>query len=299
VGITLGAAGRIARLARRLGVDLIHSHALTAHVEVALAGRLARIPTVVDLHDIVVPGVGRKVLGLAARLTDVVIANSAATASTVSTGRVEVINPGVDLDRFHPGTADESVRAALARDPAAPIVGILGRVDPEKGIDVVLRAVAALDGELAATQVAVVGAPNVAGEDFAAGLRVLGEQLLGGRVRFTGARSDVPDVYRALDVLVNASRAEPFGRTVLEAQASGVPVIGTRSGGIPEFVSDGTSGLLVPPGEPEALADALRRLLTDADLRARVVAGGVASAADRAVPVQAARVADVYRSVVR
>ena len=74
--------------------------------------------------------------------------------------------------------------------------------------------------------------------------------LLGDRARFVGPVDDVPGVLRSLDVLVNASASEPFGLSVLEAQASGVPVIGTDAGGIPEFVTDGETGLLVAPGGP-------------------------------------------------
>lgn len=289
------AAGvRIARLARRLGVDVLHSHALNAHPEVAVAGRLAGVPTVLDLHDIVVPGFGRRVLGAAAALADIVIANSRATAATVAGGDVRVVNPGVDVERFHPGPADPTVRAELAADPTAPVVGILGRVDPEKGIDVVLRAVARLER----VQAVVVGAPNVADETFAEELRSLGDDLLGARARFVGPRDDVPDVLRALDVLVNASRAEPFGRTVLEAQASGVPVIGTDAGGIPEFVTDGTSGRLVPPGDAAALASAIAEVLGDAELRETLRAGGLEAARSRSVPNQAALVAAIYRDAV-
>jgi glycosyltransferase involved in cell wall biosynthesis len=224
-----------------------------------------------------------------------VIANSGATAATVTGGRVEIVNPGVDLDRFHPGSVDARLRAELSSDPAAPLVAILGRIDPEKGIDVVLRAVAALPGG----HVVVVGAPNVAGAEFGAGLEHLGAELLGDRVRFTGARADVPEVLRAVDVVVNASRAEPFGRTVLEAQACGVPVIGTRSGGIPEFVTDGESGLLVPPGDVDALAGALRRLFESSTLRSTVRAGGLANAERLAVPNQVEKVAAIYRRVAR
>ena len=295
---TARASWRVARLARRLDVDLLHSHALNAHAEVALAARLARRPAVLDLHDIVMPGLGRRVLAGAARLADSVIANSAATASTVVGARVTVVNPGVDRTRFVPGPADPALRAELAVDTDAPLVAILGRVDPEKGIDVVLRAVARLDGELAAAQVVVVGAPNVADEAFDDGLRSLGRELLGDRARFVGARDDVPAVLRAVDVVVNASRAEPFGRTVLEAQSSGVPVIGTDSGGIPEFVVQGESGLLVPPGDPDALAAALSRVLGDPAARARLIAGGLEVADARTVPAQAAKVADVYRAAV-
>jgi glycosyltransferase involved in cell wall biosynthesis len=290
---TLRAAVALRRLARSTGAHLLHSHGLTAHLEVAIAGRLARRPVVLDLHDIVVPGVGRRVLDTAARLADTVIANSAATAATVTAGRVEIVNPGVDRDRFHPAPADWRVRAELTAAPAAPLVAILGRVDPEKGIDVVLRAVAAVPD----CHLAVVGAPNVAGAEFGAGLERLGAALLGDRVRFTGARADVPDVLRAVDVLVNASQAEPFGRTVLEAQACGVPVIGTRSGGIPEFVRDGESGLLVPPGDVDALAAALRRLLDSSPLRDAVRAGGLANAERLAVPNQVEKVAAIYRRV--
>ena len=82
---------------------------------------------------------------------------------------------------------------------------------------------------------------------------------------FAGRRADVPDVLRCLDVLVNASDAEPFGRSVLEAQASGVAVVGTDAGGIPEFVDSDVTGLLVPPGVPAALRAALARVLADAE----------------------------------
>jgi glycosyltransferase involved in cell wall biosynthesis len=290
---TVRAARTIARLAREHRPDVVHSHALNAHLDVALAGRLARRPTLLDLHDIVVPGVGRRVLSVAARLADVVLANSTATAATVTSGRVEVVNPGVDLERFHPGPCDGALRATLTSEPAAPLVAILGRIDPEKGVEHVLRAAAAVDG----VHVVVVGAPNVADERFADGLRVLGADLLGDRVRFVGPRADVPDVLRVVDVLVNASRAEPFGRTVLEAQASGVPVIGTDSGGIPEFVDHDRTGLLVPPGDVEALAAAMRRLTGDASLRNRLRDAALASAMTRSVPAQAEKVAAIYRSV--
>ncbi|CAN5621187.1 hypothetical protein BH18ACT1_BH18ACT1_02380 [soil metagenome] len=109
----------------------------------------------------------------------------------------------------------------------------------------------------------------------------------------------MPEVLRALDVLVNASRAEPFGRSVLEAQASGVPVVATDAGGIPEFVSDGVTGLLVPPGDEPALAAAIDRLLEDEELRARLAAAGRAQAEERfALETRYDLVAGVFRGAV-
>jgi glycosyltransferase involved in cell wall biosynthesis len=188
------------------------------------------------------------------------------------------------------------VRAALGGREGRPLVGIVGRVDPEKGVNVLARALARATGPAAGATLAVVGDVAVGSTSGAAMLRDEVERLLGDRVRFTGRRDDVPEVHRALDVLVNASAAEPFGRSVLEAMASGTPVVATASGGIPEFVDDGVTGLLVPPADETALAGALDRLLGDAGLRARLAEAGRAAAEARfALPTRYELVADVFR----
>jgi glycosyltransferase involved in cell wall biosynthesis len=287
----------IARRARRH--DLVQSHSLYAHLETAAAGRLSRRPVVLDVHDIVNPGLGRTLLSAAARAATATIANSAATAAMVGgvdARGVVVVNPGVDLDVFRPAPPDPSLRASLSADPDAPLVGILGRVDPRKGVDDLVEAMAKLAAGGRRACLAVVGREFVGSADWGRALRARAGELLGDRVRFVGP-SDRPDqVLRALDVLVNASHHEPFGRTILEAQASGTPVVATDSGGVPEFVADGVTGLLVPPRDPSALSDALERLLVDDALRARLAAAGRAQAEEAfGIDRQAARVAAVYR----
>ena len=299
VRVVVADARRIAHLIRSTDADAVQSHDLNANVEVGLAARWTRRPAVVDLHDIVAPGLGRVVLGFASRLASVTIANSRATAATVRAGRVEVVNPGVDLERFSPGPAKPGVRDGLAARPDRPIVGILGRVDPEKGIDILAAAMARLGGEFSDAQLAVVGAPLVGGDVFGRTLRDDVTALLGDRVRFVDPTEEVPDVMRALDVMVNASRREPFGRTVLEAQACGVAVIGTSSGGIPEFVTDGVNGVLVPPGDPEALARGLEHVLGNAAFRGRITAQGCVDAARLSTDHQASLVDGIIRSVTR
>ncbi|MGA2519800.1 MAG: glycosyltransferase family 4 protein, partial [Acidimicrobiales bacterium] len=110
--------------------------------------------------------------------------------------------------------------------------------------------------------------------------------------------TDVPGTLRALDVLVNASVAEPFGLSVLEAQATGVAVVGTAAGGIPDFVFDGDNGLLVPSGDAEALSKALERLVTDDELRARIASRGRTTALGRGTEARADTVAALYRQAV-
>ncbi len=292
-------AATIARRARAF--DVVQSHSLWAHLETALAGRCARRPVLLDLHDIVDEGAGRSVLGLAARLATLTLANSAATASTVprAAAKTRIVHPGVDVTRFHPGPADPRIRAELTADPGAPLIAIIGRIDPNKGVEVVVDAIARFDPSRAVPHLAVVGREHIGASDHASGLRRRAEQALGVRVRFLPPRDDVPDVMRAVDVVVNASRHEPFGRTILEAQACGVPVVGTNAGGIPEFVAEGETGLLVPPFDVGAMERALSSLLTDPVLRDRLSRQGAEQARRQfSLRAQASAAAEAYRYAV-
>jgi glycosyltransferase involved in cell wall biosynthesis len=302
IGEARGAALAVPAIARLAGTaDVLHSQSLDGHLEVAVAGRLRGRPTILQIHDLVAPGVGRRVLGTAASLAAHTLAISAAVAACVAgpaRRRVEVLHHGIDLHTFTPGPPNAAVRAALARRPADPIVGILGRIDPEKGVNVLLDAIGRLDARFG-VQCAVIGAPM---RDASWAERLLAEarDQLGERVRVVPPRRDVADVLRALDVVVNASSAEPLGLTLIEAQACGVPVIATTGGGAAEVVADGETGLLVPPGDAGALAGAVSRLLGDPDLRSGLGRAGRRRALrcfDQ--ETYADRLADLYRSVLR
>jgi glycosyltransferase involved in cell wall biosynthesis len=301
---TAAGARMVARASRPM--DVIHSNSLWGHLDCVLGGRLAGRPVVLELHDLVRPGMGRHLLRVATALSSGVMAISNAVAATagmspsVDNGRFRIVPQAVDTERFHPGAADPELRLLLGRDPALPTVGIVGRIDPEKGVDVVVRAMSLLGGSAARCQLAVIGAPGLDPGDYERQVRSEAADLLGDHVRFTGPLSDVPGALRSLDVVVNASAAEPFGLSVLEAQASGVAVIGTAAGGIPEFVADGDTGLLVPPGDAPALAAALRRLLDDGDLRARLGRNGRSAVeAHHGLGGRADAVAAMYRSVAK
>lgn len=295
---TLGNARRLARLARQ--VDAVHSNSLWIHLDCAIAGRLARRPVVLELHDLVRPGMGRQVLKVAARLAARTVAISRAVADTVSlhNGRLRVVPQAVDTERFRPGPADQAWRERLSQRPDEPLVGVVGRIDPEKGIATVVRAMALLDGAASKSGLAVVGAPGLDDGAHATALRDEATTLLADRARFVGQVDDVPAVLRSLDVLVNASTSEPFGLSVLEAQASGVPVIGTDAGGIPEFVTEGETGLLFDPGRSDQLAAALRRLLETPALRHDLaLAARENVVAHHTLESRAAALAGLYRAV--
>jgi len=270
-GTTLRSARRIAHLAH--GVDVINSSSLWAHFDCALAGRLARRPVVLDMHDIVRPGVGRRLQTLAVRMSSASIAVSNAVADCVGpfgTPKLRIMVPAVDLDRFRPGPHDPEMRRRLTSSESDPLIGIVGRIDREKGVDLVVRAVAALTGPPARAHLVVVGSPGFDSGGYLEQLKVDAGRLLGDRARFAGRIDDIPEVLRTLDVVVNASVAEPFGLTVLEAQASGVPVVATRSGGVTDYLTDGDNALLVPVGDADAMSRALELVLSDAALRAQL-----------------------------
>ena len=146
------------------------------------------------------------------------------------------------------------------------MVGSVGNIAPKKGYDVLIRALAKARGEINDLACVIVGADD---HRMRAGLERLGDSLgLGGRLRFVGFQEKVCPYLDAMDLFVLASVDEGFGIALLEAMASGKPVVATAVDGPPEIVEDGGSGLLVPPGDHEALAKAMVELLKDPQRRA-------------------------------
>ena len=278
---TTANARRIAALGSALQVDCIHANAHWSHLEAALGGRLARLPVLLLLHDLL-PGVAGRLRAAAVRIADASVAVSNPVAGCLperARPRVTVIHNGVDPMALSPGPAQPDVRRELAADPSAPIVLAMCRLDPRKGVDQIIRAVAALDGDLGRAQLAIVGTGST-GEGLARRLRMLGAELLGDRVRFLGPRQDIAAVLRSVDVLVQASAREGLGLSVLEAQACGTSVVAYPASGTSEIVRDGETGLLARQDDVAHLSACIGRVLTDAGLRfhlARVARAQVAT----------------------
>jgi D-inositol-3-phosphate glycosyltransferase len=211
---------------------------------------------------------------------DLLIANTDAEAGQLvgwygaTPDRVRTIAPGVDLDVFRPGSR-EGCRAALGIAPDALVLLFVGRLQPLKAPDVLVRAAARmieLDPDLAGRlQVIVVGAPSGTGLADPDGLRTLAAELgMAGAVRFEppAARELLADYYRAADLTVVPSYNESFGLVALESQACGTPVVAAAVGGLPTAVVDGVTGALVDSHRTAAWAEVLADLLADPERRA-------------------------------
>lgn len=269
------AVWRLARLIRREGIDLVHTNTLHALHGFAAAW-LARRPHVWHVREIVLQSrvMRRLELFLARRFADRILAMSGAIAAMFAPAprQLAVLHDGIDLNAFRPDQRTAGgplVRRELGLAADDVVAGVVCRLDHWKGVDVFLRAAA----RVPQAKFIVAGGAVEGREEFAASLHALARGL-GVDVRFTGWRygpERIAELHAALDVLVLPSVwPEPFGLVLLEAMASGKPVIATRHGGPLEIVAEGETGLLVAPGDVDELAAAMTALLRDAALRERM-----------------------------
>jgi L-malate glycosyltransferase len=265
----------LARLLRRERPDVFHAHMSSpvACKWALAAAALARVPAVlgtVQVGQYEPPNRSAAwQLRLLARRVDRYLAVSREIADELverlgwPAAKVEVVYNAVDLSRFEV-TAPPGLREQLGGSEARPLVLTAARLDPQKGHRVLLEAAARLPEAI--FLLAGEGPERERLEGLAAELGVAE------RVRFLGRRDDVPQLLAACDVFALPSLYEGSSLAVLEAMAAGKAVVSSAIGGTEELVEDGISGLLVPPGDADALAKALRRLLGDAGLREELAA---------------------------
>jgi glycosyltransferase involved in cell wall biosynthesis len=186
-----------------------------------------------------------------------------------------VIPNGVDLARFDLPVAACALRREFGIPREAPLLGVVARLEPEKGHRYLIEAMPAILRGAPETWLVIVGEGSLDGE-----LRAQAAALPRGardRIVFTGRREDVAAITGDVDVAVLPSLREAQGISILEAMARRKPVVASAVGGIPEVLTNGLDGLLVPPADPAALADACIRLACSPELRARMGEAGRAT----------------------
>ncbi len=256
------AVARLIALARRIRVDVVHSNSLHSWYGWA-AARALGLPHVVHAREIVVQSKTalRVERALCRHFTTRVIAVSYAVAAQLDPANVVVLDEYLDPDEFSPSYAGVfRTRVGLPDD--APVVGAVARLDPLKGLDVLLDAYAIARATRADLQLVIVGSPVLGQDAYADDLRARVAATPG--VHLLESRDDVPDVMADLDVLAFPSvEPESYGLVLVEALASGTPVIASDHGGPPEIVGRATPGTatVVPPGDADALGTALLDLL--------------------------------------
>jgi glycosyltransferase involved in cell wall biosynthesis len=268
---------RLLEIIRTREIDLVHAHLTYSSIWSAIATRLTRVPSFASLH--VAPTATRALhdsvrhrisVGLRDRLmialmnrwsTGVVAVSGALRDDYLARGlkkeKVRVVHNGVELERFARSREESRARLAaeLGLDPGTPVVVTVSVLRPAKGIEVLLDAVRAVPN---ANFVIIGDGPKRAEWEALAGS--LG---IASRIRWAGYRTDVDALLAGCDLFVLPSFDDAFPTVLLEAMGAGLPVVATRVGGIPEIVTEGVTGRLVPPGDAPALAAAIAALIGD------------------------------------
>ncbi len=266
-----------ATLAARLAdvrADVVHNHMYRAEVvgtkaAIALGEAGHRRPWVIStVHSSRVRSAEDQegLRRLTPSINHLVVVSNSIDRKVVEEGRTaaprSLIYNGIDLDRYDHQEPCCTLREEFAMEPDSQIVGVVGRLELEKGHPTLLEAWPLVLQSVPGAYLMIVGE----GSRLDALREIAHEQGIERHVVFTGRRDDIPAVTAAFDVAVLPSYREAQGLTILEAMAMSRPVVASDVGGIPEMIEDGVTGLLVPPHDPPALAGAIVRLLRDHQL---------------------------------
>jgi sugar transferase (PEP-CTERM/EpsH1 system associated) len=257
---------RLARLFRRERPDVVHTHSWGTLCEGLVAARLAGVRRVVhgEHGTMETRGHNLRVQRLAWGWTDGVLSVSSRLAERLSAqvgyplDSIKVIRNGIDTARFRPDKRD-AARHSFGLGPRDVVIGTAGRLVPVKDHATLLNALALLKSQGVAFRAIIAGD----GPLRATLAALAGSTGLAHAVDFLGERGDIEDVMAACDVFALSSTSEGLSNTIMEAMATGLPVVATDVGGTEELVEDGRTGLLVPPSDPAAFAAALADLAKD------------------------------------
>lgn len=257
----------LARWFKRHGIALAYTHTVKAHFLGAPAARAAGIPCVIHLRDILEGSARIALRAVSSACSQQRIAISRAVADAYALPHTTVVFNPVDVAEFAdlPSRAQACERIGIPFDERDVTIGIVGRINRWKGHDRFLRIASALSQNVNARYV-IAGSPVFRDADFLPELQRQASDLgLSDRVHFVPWTDDVRSIYAALDVHCNCSSREPFGRSIVEAAACGVPTVCFADAGAAEILTDGVNGRVVPPGDEAAFARALREMLASAD----------------------------------
>jgi glycosyltransferase involved in cell wall biosynthesis len=274
----LSAAWRLSRLIKQLKPAIVHAHdphgVAMAGMALSMSTQLAKPPLVasrrVDFHL-----KGNRMSRWKYRQVDCFICASEAirqmlVADGVPPERAVTVHEGIDLDRVD-AAPPAKLHEELWLPHHAPVVGNVAALVPHKGHRHLIEAAAAVVRQVPDTRFVIAG-----DGDLRQGLeRQIREHHLEKHVLLAGFRPDVLSLHKAFDVFVMSSVTEGLGTSLLDAMACGKPIVATSTGGIPEVVIDGQTGILVPPRDHDAMAAAIVKLLKDPQLRARMGAAGL------------------------
>jgi glycosyltransferase involved in cell wall biosynthesis len=283
----LAQQARLARHIVRRGVQIVHAYNFYGNVFATPPARLVAPVTIASIRDRApyLTAMQKRVQRYACQFADCILVNADAVKDWLigegyNGSKISVIRNGVDLSRFDNAPPRAELRRELGLPDGTPLVGVISRLTRLKGLEHFLEAAAMVRARVPNARFLIAGETSPMDREYLGELQQYAERCgVAESVIFTGLRRDVPAVLSSLDVSVMPSLNEALSNVVLESMAAGAPTVATRVGGTPEAIADGVTGVLVPPADSRALADAIVHLLHDTRLathlgaaaRARIV----------------------------
>jgi glycosyltransferase involved in cell wall biosynthesis len=268
-GIRPGIAAQLRSVFHRLSPDVVHTHQISALLYAGAAAKWAGVPLTIHTEH------GReryaqrwrtRMLGrLAGRFARTFfcltedMASAVRASRIVPNGKIRVILNGIDTSQFVTPCDTGPIRASLSIGPDSPVIGTVGRLTEVKRQDVLIGAFAAVKRRFESTHLLLVGDGPLRQE-----LERLANSLgVGGSVHFAGYQAATAPFIQAMTIFALTSASEGMPQAAIEASVTGLPIVASCVGGLPELIEDGRTGLLVPPGNVSAFAEAMCRLLDD------------------------------------
>jgi glycosyltransferase involved in cell wall biosynthesis len=264
------------KIIRSYKFDLIHTN-MEVVLQSGLAARVMGIPSVYHVRstsiahprrvcDLLVAGINR--------CSDEIIVVSKAVGQIFFqrgiNDKVSIIYNSIDTDQFGKVSKEKvcTLRNELTQGSGGPLVATVGRINPRKGLECFIKAIALVETHCSNTRFAIVGdASDPLEQNYLKGLKDLANTLgVASKLVFVPAKQNIAELMSAIDIFVMSSINEGFGRVAIEAMAANRPVIASNIGGLPEIVEDGKTGILVNPNDPQAFSTAILRLLANKEL---------------------------------
>ncbi|UCH83454.1 MAG: glycosyltransferase family 4 protein [Candidatus Latescibacterota bacterium] len=301
-GVDLRAARRLRRYMNDGNYDIVHCHASHAHSVAFIAqkipgSRRGGAPKLVVSRRVDFPVAKNRLSALKYRRgADLYLAISDGVRDVlieggVSPQKIEKVQSGIDLDKFASVRPAGYIRSEFGLDPDTVIVGNVAALAPHKSQIDFVHAAVDIRERIDNVKFFIVGEGEMR-DELETAVKSVG---LEDDMVMTGFRNDVLEILSVFDCFVLSSYLEGLCTSIMDAQALGIPVVATHTGGVPELVIDGQTGLLVPPRIPKTLADAVVRMIGDEELRASCVAGGRARAKSYDYRVMVQKTAAAYR----
>ena len=304
LGTMPGSVSSIRRIIEESGIDIVHQNH-PYHLQGALAARLSGKRVVWHIHGIGHPRLAKLFRPVVRRLAHRIVASSAYTGrmflnlddSERDADEFDVLYPPIDVERYAPNGLDVCTKEEFGFGESDPVVATIGHINPLKGHQYFIRAAAQIRHEVPSARFMIVGGNSQHHGKYEAQLHEETRSLgLEGALVFTGARSDLPRLMGAIDVVVNTSNTEGVSLALGEAMASEKPVVATNVGGTPELIQHGESGILVPLRDPDAVAGAVIALLKDPEWASTIASQGREVVRSRFSSEQCAlRYAEIYQ----